>query len=59
MQPMGRRPSLAGKVDNHLRINGQRVGNWWEDEGCDANKKAARQKAKKELRQYLEDHDAA
>ena len=49
MQPMGRRPTrFPGKIDYHPHDG--RV-NWWEAEiGNDENKKADRQRAKKEIR---------
>ncbi|MCP3704935.1 MAG: hypothetical protein GY954_18645, partial [Alteromonas sp.] len=48
MQPMGRKPSrFPGKTDYHPKYG---EVNWWEAElGNDENKKAERQKARKEI----------
>lgn len=50
-QPLGRKPQrFPGKVDCHPRKGFE---NWWEAEGCEANKTAEKQKAKKEIEDEL------
>ena len=49
MKPMGRKPSrFPRKIDCHPPRGYE---NWWESEGCSANKKAERQFAKKLLQE--------
>ena len=55
MQPLGRKPKrFPGKIDYHPRKG---FVNWWETEGCDANKTAEKREARKEIEDELNNID--
>ena len=46
MQPLGRKPNKHNHIDCHPPKG---YINWWEDEGCDENKKGDRQQVKRDI----------
>ena len=55
MQPLGRKPKrFPGKIDYHPRKGFE---NWWETEGCDANKTAEKRMARREIEDELNNVD--